>query len=201
MKIYYETPLGRLWHGDCADGLEHVRSVDLCLTDPPYGLGIAANPFRQKFEKNEWDNKPPEKSIFDMIFNKSSDQIIWGGNFFGLPPSQGFLIWDKVQPESFSSSMVEFAWISKQQPAKMFKKRVTNYEKYHPTQKPVDLIIWCMGFYPEASLILDPFLGSGTTAVACERLKRKWIGIEIEEKYCEIAAKRIEAERKQLKLF
>ena len=201
MKIYYETPLGRLWHGDCVEGMEHIRGVDLILTDPPYGLGIAANPFRQKFDKKEWDNSVPDKCVFDMIFTSSREQIIWGGNFFNLPPTQGFLIWDKVQPEGFSSSMIEYAWISKQQPAKMFKKRVTTYKKSHPTQKPVDLMIWCIGFYPEAGLVLDPFLGSGTTAIACERLNRRWIGIEIEEKYCEIAAKRIEAERKQQKLF
>ncbi|MDD4873377.1 MAG: site-specific DNA-methyltransferase [Dehalococcoidales bacterium] len=86
--------------------------------------------------------------------------------------------------------MCEMAWVSKDMPAKIYRKWVVSYDKYHPTQKPDDLMVWCLSFFPEADLILDPFLGSGTTALAAKILNRKCIGIEIEEKYCEIAAKR-----------
>ena len=201
-KPYHETDLGRLYCADALEILPHLETVDLVLTDPPYGIGISMNPFRQKHEKSEWDNQIPNVHIFDLMFEKSDQQIIWGGNFFPLPPPQGFLIWDKVQPEDFSSSMCEFAWMSIKQPAKLFRRHVVSFSKLHPTQKPTELMMWCLKFYRgNIGTVLDPFSGSGTTAVACERLKRRWIGIEIEEKYCQIAVKRIEAERKQIKLF
>jgi DNA modification methylase len=181
--------------------MPQLEPVDLVLTDPPYGIGIANNPFRQKYQKQDWDNEPPAQEVFSVMFNISKYQVFWGGNYFNLPPSQGFFVWDKIQPEKFSSSMCEFAWTNKQQPAKLFRQHVVSYTKEHPTQKPEPLMIWCLGFFEEATTVLDPFLGSGTTAVACERLNRKWIGIEISEEYCEIAAKRIDAENRQLKLF
>ena len=124
---------------------------------------------------------------------KSQDQIIWGGNYFGLPPSRGFLVWDKKQPENFSLAMCEMAWISRQQPAKMWRQSVLSYEKEHPTQKPVPLMEWCLGFVPDAVTILDPFMGSGTTGVACVNQSRRFIGIELEPKYFDIACKRIQA--------
>ena len=129
------------------------------------------------------------------------DFIIWGGNYFDLPPSQGFFVWDKVQPENFSLSMCEYAWTSLKRPAKIFRYRVIGYKKHHPTQKPVPLIKWCLGHIPKAKTILDPFMGSGTTGVACMDLGRKFIGIEINEKYFDIACKRIETASRQGKLF
>lgn len=112
-----------------------------------------------------------------------------------------WLVWDKGQ-RNFSLADCEFAWSSQHKASRIF-----NYSrasalrdgKTHPTQKPVALMVWCLGF--AGGDVLDPFIGSGTTAVACEQLGRKWVGIEISEKYCEIAAKRIERERQQLKLF
>ncbi len=180
----------------CGDSLEIMKQmpdkcVDLVLTDPPYGIGIADNPFRQKFEKQDWDSKTPSKEVFDEIMRVSKEQIIWGGNYFDLPVSQGFLIWDKMQPQDFSSAMCEMAWMSKQMPAKMYKRWVVNFQKYHPTTKPQELMEWCLTFFPEANLILDPFLGSGTTAVACKKLNRRFIGIEISPEYCKIAEQRL----------
>jgi len=201
IKPYYETDLGILLHGDCLEILPQIEEkVDLVLTDPPYGIGIASNPFRQKYQRQSWDNAPPNRATLDLIRMIGKEAIIWGGNYFGLPPMQGFFIWDKVQPEKFSSSMCEMAWTNIKTPAKIFRRHVVSYEKYHPTTKPVELMLWCLSFAPDASLVLDPFLGSGTTAVACERLGRRWIGIEISKEYCDIAVKRIEEERSQLKL-
>lgn len=185
----------QLHHGDCLEVMKSIpdKSVDLILTDPPYGIGISKNPFRGKFEKKEWDNFVPTKEYFDEIFRISKHQIIWGGNYFNLPPTRCFYIWDKVQPEKFSSAMVEFAWCSKQSPAKMFKQRVTAFKKYHPTTKPLNLIEWNLSFFPDAKIILDPFMGSGTTGVACKNLNRNFIGIELDKEYFEIAKQRIDA--------
>jgi DNA modification methylase len=182
-----------------ADCLEYMRtlpdkSFDLVLTDPPYGIGIAANPFRQNFEKEDWDNAVPSKEYFDEMFRVSKEQVIWGGNYFGLPTSQGFFIWDKLQAEDFSSAMCEFAWSSRQRPAKIFKKHAVNFQKYHPTTKPLELMSWCLSFYPEAQTILDPFMGSGTTLVAAKLLGRNATGIEISPEYCKIAEDRLRQE-------
>lgn len=185
--------------GDCLEELKKLpdKSIDLVLTDPPYGIGISRNPFRQKFAPSRWDSFTPSSDYFDEMRRVSKEQVIWGGNYFSdkLPPSKGFYIWDKVQPQNFSSAMVEYAWSSKSKPAKMFRQRVTSYEKFHPTTKPVNLMEWCLEFFPQATTILDPFMGSGTTGVACKRLGRNFIGIELDPTYFAIAKKRIEEAR------
>jgi DNA modification methylase len=187
--------------GDCLEVMKSIpdKSIDLCLTDPPYGIGIAKNPFRQKFEKKEWDNFTPSKEYFDEMFRISKNQIIWGGNYFSknLSPSRCFYVWDKVQPEKFSSAMVEMAWVSKQSPAKMFKQRVVSFKKYHPTTKPVNLMEWCLAFFPDTKTVIDPFMGSGSTGVACKNLNINFIGIEKDESYFAIAKKRIEGVNEQ----
>jgi site-specific DNA-methyltransferase (adenine-specific) len=181
--------------GDCLEVMQTIpdKSIDLVLTDPPYGIGIAKNPFRQKFEKKQWDNFIPTKQYFDEIFRISKNQVIWGGNYFTehLPPSRCFYIWDKVQPEKFSSAMVEMAWVSKQSPAKMFRQRVTAFKKHHPTTKPINLMEWCLSFFPDSKTVLDPFMGSGSTGVACKHLGIKFIGIEKDQEYYEIAKNRL----------
>ena len=177
------------------------KCVDLVLTDPPYGIGISGNPFRQKHQKSNWDEQIPEDDVFKEIFRISKEQIIWGGNFFDLPKSQGFLIWDKVQPEKFSSSMCEYAWMSFQSPAKLFKGHVVTIEKnkIHPTQKPIRLFEWILRKYSEeGQLICDPFIGSGTTAIAAQNLNRNFIGFEKDEEYCKIAQDRTNYIRKGL---
>jgi len=188
-----EKYLNKIIQGDCLEVMKTLpdKCIDLVLTDPPYGIGIANNPFRQKFDKQDWDDQIPMKEYFDEIFRVSKEQVIWGGNYFDLPPSQGFFIWDKLQPEDFSSSMCEYAWSSKQSPAKMYKKWAVSFQKFHPTTKPQELMEWCLGFFPEAKIILDPFAGSGTTGVACKQLKRDFILIEKEQKYVDIANERL----------
>lgn len=173
-----------------------------CLvTDPPYGIGIAANPVRQKHEKLDWDAAPPSDELIAQCIALADKAIIWGGNYFSLPPCQRVLVWDKLQPADFSLAMLEMAWSNLGGPAKMFRKSVLSYEKQHPTQKPVELMKWCIGFLPENHTILDPFMGSGTTGVACVNLGRKFIGIEIEPKYFDIACRRIAEAYKQPRLF
>lgn len=181
-----------LYRGDCLEILPLLPKVDAVVTDPPYGIGIAANPVRQKHERKAWDDAAPCATVFDALRERSSWQIIWGGNYFELPASQGFLVWDKVQPQDFSLAMCEQAWTNIQAPAKLFKRHVVSFSKEHPTQKPLELMQWCIERLPQnATTILDPFMGSGTTGVACVKLGRKFIGIEIDEGYFEIACKRI----------
>jgi site-specific DNA-methyltransferase (adenine-specific) len=191
-----------LYLGDCLEILPTLDPVDAVVTDPPYGINIAANPVRQKHEKSDWDKAPIGSAHINSIFRLSQEQIIWGGNYFALPSSRGFLVWDKMQPENFSLAMCEQAWWSEDANAKVFKKSVLSYQKNHPTQKPVELMEWCISKLKSAAeTIADPFMGSGTTGVACMNLGRKFIGIEIEPKYFDIACERIENAQRQQILF
>ena len=195
MKPYYEDGNGiTIYHGDCREVLPTLPKFDLLLTDPPYGIGISANPVRQKHPKSDWDNKRPDDAVIDIATKAAEYAIIWGGNYFGLKPSRKFLVWDKKQPEDFSLAMVELAWCSWDGNAKLFASKVNgSYTKCHPTQKPEDLMRWCMKQVPKPfETILDPFMGSGTTLVAAKREGRKAVGIELEERYCEAAVKRLQ---------
>jgi site-specific DNA-methyltransferase (adenine-specific) len=190
-----------LYLGDCAEILPTLGQFDAVVTDPPYGIGISKNPVRQKHEKMDWDSSTPTNDLMNIVLNSSNYAIIWGGNYFNLPPSQGFFIWDKLQPENFSLAMVEMAWTNIKTPAKMFRQSVTSYSKEHPTQKPVNLMEWCISYCKDTNTIIDPFMGSGTTGVACVNLKKQFVGIERETKYFDIACKRIEDAQRQQHLF
>lgn len=189
-----------LWLGDMRDLVGNLGQFDAIVTDPPYGIGIAANPVRQAHEKMDWDCERPGDGIIGYLLTVSREQIIWGGNYFDLPPSRGFLIWDKKQPESFSLAMCEMAWCSRDMNAKVFTLSVTNYAKEHPTQKPVQLMEWCLRFVPDCNLICDPFMGAGTTGVACVNEGRSFIGIEREPRYFDIARRRVSEALKRPRL-
>jgi len=202
--IVKEEKIGdcRLILGDCMEVMPTLGKVDAVLTDPPYGIGISKNPVRQKHKKSNWDNCAPSNDVLLRIQTIAKQQIIWGGNYFNLPPSRGFFVWDKIQPENFSLAMCEQAWWSKDANAKIFCKSVLSYKKQHPTQKPVELMEWCIGHLPkDTETILDPFMGSGTTLVACAKLGRSGIGIELDEDYFNIACERVEKAYSQADLF
>ena len=190
--------------GDCLEVMRSMpdKSVDAVITDPPYGLGIAGNPVRQKFERQDWDNKTPDDKYFDELFRVSKNQVIWGGNYFNLPPHKNYLVWDKYQPENFSLAMCEIAWTSYDSPAKIFRYSVQREgANVHPTQKPVVLMKWILEKYTrENDTILDPFMGSGTTGVACVKTGRNFIGCEIDEGYFKIAEKRIHDAQQQMRI-
>jgi len=194
-----------LYLGDCQPILEEWklegRTFDACCTDPPYGIGIAANPVRQKHEKLDWDDAPPSDDSIAQCIAMADKAIIWGGNYFHLPPTQRILVWDKMQPADFSLAMLEMAWTNLSGPAKMHRQSVTSYAKDHPTQKPDRLMKWCLNFLPDAQTILDPFMGSATTGVAAVQMGRDFIGIEREPKYFEIACRRIEDAQRQGDMF
>ena len=191
-----------LYLGDCLEVTPTLGEVDAILTDPPYGInaghGIGrSDRIRFAQNKKEWDNKAP-----DLSFLPNVPSIIWGGNYFKLPPSRGFLVWDKNNSgRDFADC--ELAWCSIDMNARIFVMRPQNMDggKVHPTQKPLALMRWCVSFLSEAKSILDPFMGSGTTLVACAKMGRKGIGIELDEDYFEIACKRVEDAYRQPDLF
>tara|TARA_Y100000593_G_C4206456_1_gene284552 strand:- start:106 stop:786 length:681 start_codon:yes stop_codon:yes gene_type:complete len=188
-----------LYLGDCKDILNEVGFVDAVVTDPPYGLKCFTKPrgktrFQGVLEKDglPWDKKPNQE-IINLMISISKNQIIWGSNNFNLPPSEYFLVWDKKQTvANFASA--ELAYTNITVPAKVFRMSIHEHnkiQKIHPTQKPIALMEWCLGFLPKAKLILDPYMGSGTTGVACINNNKKFIGIEKDEKYFQIACERI----------
>jgi len=191
---YYDHGGITIYHGDCREIVPMLGQFDLLLTDPPYGINIAANPVRQKHEKQDWDASVPPAWVVPMLIDAAEWQIVWGGNYFGLPAQQCFLAWDKQQPEDFSLAMLEQAWTNLKGPAKMFRKSVLSYPKTHPTEKPVELMQWCISRAGDVQTILDPFAGSGTTGRAAKDLGKSAVLIEREEKYCEIAAQRLSQE-------
>lgn len=176
---------------------------DLAIVDPPYGIGISKNPIRQQHQKKQWDNATPNKDYFKELFRVSKNQIIWGGNYFDLPPSQGFFIWDKKQPHDFSLAMCELAWSSIQKPAKMWSLSVLKERgKIHPTQKPIELYEWLLiNNAKEGDKILDTHLGSGSIAIACHDLGYDLTACELDKEYYEAAIKRIEQHKAQLTIF
>lgn len=192
--------LNIVYNEDCLETMKRMpdKSVDLVLTDPPYGIGISSNPVRQKHIKKEWDNNTPLDLIFNEIFRISKNQIVWGANYFNLPPSKGFLIWDKKQPYDFSLAMCEYAYSSFDFPAKMYSYSNRGDEiKLHPTQKPLDLMTFCLNFALQRDntikTIYDPFSGSGTSLVCAKSKGLDFIGSELDKDYFEIIQKRLQS--------
>ncbi len=190
---------------DCMELLKRTPDnyYSLALVDPPYGIGISSNPVRQQHKKKDWDVAIPNKQYFDELMRVSKNQIIWGGNYFDLPPSQGFIIWDKKQPQDFSLAMCEFAWSSIQSPAKMFRFSVlTERDKIHPTQKPVALYKWILDKYAkQGDKILDTHLGSMSIAIACHDYGFELTGCELDEDYYKKGVERVKSHVSQLKIF
>ena len=194
-----------LYNKDCLEDMLQFKenSFDLAIVDPPYGIGISNNPVRQKHKKKQWDNNIPSNDYFKHLFRISKNQIIWGGNYFDLPPTQGYFIWDKKQPHDFSLAMCEYAWSSIQKPAKMWSLSVLKERgKIHPTQKPVQLYEWLlMNNAKEGDKILDTHLGSGSIAIACHNLGYDLEGYELDKDYYKAAKKRIKQHQSQLRIF
>jgi DNA modification methylase len=213
LKPYHEEEAGVIYCADCLDILPLIpeKSIDLVLTDPPYGIGETNEKNKSRdclakttnFGHYEWDCKPASKEQISGLIKTSKNQIIFGGNYFNLSPSPCWLVWDKdngltdfadceLAWTSFGSAVRKFKWRWQG----MLQEDMGNKEiRVHPTQKPTPLFKWIIENYSKnADLIFDPFLGSGTTAVAAKQLGRKYIGIEISEKYCQIAVQRLQQE-------
>ena len=208
------------------------KYFDLAIVDPPYGInadsfgmgdglkgrGRSTARILQKGRLNagsgklknrvlnqsdcSWDCEPPSKEYFAELQRVSKNQIIWGGNYFELPPSRGVIVWDKMQPwENFSQ--IEYAWSSFDRPSALFKYRsTTDKNKIHPTQKPVVLYEWLINRYAkDGDTILDTHAGSASSLIACHRTGHKYVGFEIDEYYYGMAKKRLEAETAQANIF
>lgn len=195
-----------LWLGDCREILPTLPKVDAVVTDPPYGIGINKSnrlSVSRGHGGETWDDRPIDDERLALLLAAGPTQILWGGNYFNLPPTRCFLIWDKNNAgRDFAD--VELAWTNIDAVARRIVFRPMNMDggKLHPTQKPIEVMKWCLNQVPPpASLILDPFMGSGTTGVAAVKLGRKFIGIEIEPKYFDIACKRISEALKQPDMF
>ena len=203
-----------LYPGDCRDILPTLGKVDAVVTDPPYGLGDKWAGGGGK-NNNSWKFDPAEARAWDgetsdgvvSLADAAPQVIIWGGNYYPLPPRRGWLIWDKGIP-GFTTGHAELAWTSLDQPIRkmilcpnVMTPTGADGSKEHPTQKPIAVMEWCLGFLPRAQTILDPFAGSGTTGVACVRLGKTFIGIEREPAYFDIACRRIAKAYEQPRLF
>lgn len=185
--------------GDCREIIPTLPKMDACVTDPPYGIahlwkGGGGHGWGKAREegvvRNEWDTKPLSGELLDLILAAAPMQIIWGGNYFELPPSRCWYVWNKPE-RGFSLAEAELAWTNKDSIVRVFDAPRSEPDRVHPTQKPIALMQWCIE--KTKGSVLDPFMGSGTTGVAAVKLGRKFIGIEIEPKYFDIACKRIQA--------
>lgn len=212
-KEKIENMIGKIYCEDCLETMKRMpdKSIDLVLTDPPYGIGmdggnIGGNNLgkAKDYQKKSWDKSTPSKEIFNEIIRVSKNQIIFGANHFidKIPyPSSCWIVWDKDNTGNFADS--ELAWTN-------FKTAVRNYKfrwngmlqqdmankenRYHPTQKPVELFKMILRDYAvknDYKTIYDPFMGSGTTAIACKSLGLNYIGSELDKDYFEIIQKRL----------
>jgi site-specific DNA-methyltransferase (adenine-specific)/modification methylase len=202
-----------LYLGDCMDILPTLGKVDAVITDPPYGIGadkMTLGNGKRKIERGdmEWDSSPPSNELMALIHSKADLHIYWGGNYFGLPASRCWLVWDKCTGAN-SFADCELAWTDIDSVVRKIalpwvgaNAKDESGERVHPTQKPLGVMRWSIEkCKPQPQTILDPFMGSGTTGVAAIQLGRKFIGIEREPKYFDIACKRIEQTVAQGQLF
>jgi DNA modification methylase len=207
MTPYFDDGQVAIYHGDAGVVLPTIAPVDLLLTDPPYGIGEARgkNKSRSKiavakdYGTSEWDDAPPPRWLIELMRSRAQWQIIFGGNYFDLPPSSCWLVWDKDNGESDFADC-ELAWTNLPKAVRRKRYRWAGMlqepgrpkeHREHPTQKPLQVMTWALSLAPDATSILDPFMGSGTTLVAAKQLGKRAIGIEREERYCEIAARRL----------
>lgn len=203
-----------LYLGDCLEVMPTLGKVDAVVTDPPYGIGESSKNFASRdnlavangYAQKGWDDTTADDAI-DLAIRRSDHAIIFGGNYYDLPPTSCFLVWDKLNSGDFADC--ELAWTNLPKAVRRLKflwngcmRRERDVPRQHPTQKPVGVMKWCIEHLPKDSkTILDPFMGSGTTGVACVQLQRRFIGIELDETYFDIACKRIEEAYKQPSLF
>ena len=196
-----------LIQGDCLDVMAVLPKVCAVVTDPPYGINYSGQAqsvkrngakglWRIHHEEKGWDKQTPSQDVFKEILEGSDAAIIWGGNYFAdaLPATRGWLVWYKAQT-GLSMSDAELAWSNIDMVCRLnnlHRGALWREGPQHPTQKPIALMEWCLGFLPDARTILDPFAGSFTTAVACQRLGRQSISIELDADYYAIGCKRVQ---------
>ena len=204
-----------LYLGDCMEIMPTIGRFDAVVTDPPYGIGEAAGKNKsrgklataQDYGSETWDSKTADEAVAHAV-SISRSAIVFGGNYYDLPPTACWLIWDKLNGENDFADC-EMAWTNLPSAVRRLKflwngcmRLERDVKRQHPTQKPIGVMKWCIEHLPPPNTtIIDPFMGSGTTGVACQKLGRVFTGIEISEKYFDIACKRIEEAMRQPDLF
>ena len=202
-----------LYLGDCRDILPTLPKVDACITDPPYGINENSKKVASRENKAaardygdfDWDKAPPSDALIDAIREKARWSAFFGGNYFSLPPTSCWLVWDKLNTGDFADC--ELAWTNWPKAVRRIQWRWNgmirqgNEDRFHPTQKPLGVMKWVIDLCPDADTILDPFMGSGTTGVAAVQMGRKFIGIEREPKYFDVACRRIEDAQRVQDMF
>lgn len=210
MKPYYQYSGCTIYHGDCREIIPTLGKFDLVLTDPPYGIGENHKKVNRRgqltnptdYGEFTWDSAPAADGLMSIAIGSATKSIVWGGNYFKVDPSPAWLVWDK-QNGGNDFADCELAWTNLKMAVRIFRfmwngmiraGEARGVKRVHPTQKPVELMKWCLNFVPDAQTILDPFMGSGTTLVAAKQLGRQAVGIELDERCCESAARRLEQE-------
>jgi site-specific DNA-methyltransferase (adenine-specific) len=203
------VPSSEVYLEDCVKALKRFNDnhFDLAIVDPPYGIGDkfkGGKTGKMNFNEivnKDWD-KVPSDEYFAELQRVSKNQIIWGGNYFNLPPTRCFIVWDKIISEDFSLAMAELAWTSFDKLAKIYKLQVPKNGKIHPTQKPVKLYDWLLHNYAKPNdLILDTHLGSGSSRIAAYKGGFNFVGFEIDCDYFNAQEKRFNEFKSQLRLF
>lgn len=199
--------LATLYCGDCREIAPTLPRPAAVITDPPYGIGINRSnrlSVSRGFGADTWDKAPMSGDWIAALADMADVVVLWGGNYYSLPPCRRFLVWDKDNDgRDFADG--EFAWTNVDAVARIFRMRPQNMDggKEHPTQKPVALMRWCIeqARVPPGGMILDPYMGSGSTGVAAVEMRHPFLGIEIEPRYFDIACRRIEQAQRQGDMF
>jgi len=205
---FEEVTIGacRLIRGDALEVLPMLERIDAVVTDPPYGVEHNKESALRRYKIREvlhGDSTPP-----DLRWLATIPSIVWGGNNFcdQLPRSTGWLVWYKYHPPLSQHSQAELAWTNVVHTIRHYAEAYHGFMRqrdgwFHPTQKPPGLMQWCLTFLPAIAAILDPYMGSGATAIAAVLMGRSFVGIEIDPHYFDIACRRIEAAYAQPDLF
>ena len=197
----YQNDKITIYQADCMKMLPQIpdKYYQLCIVDPPYGIGMDGGKRQySEYERKNWDTAIPDKKYFSELFRVSEHQIIWGGNYFGLPPFKCFLIWDKtLHGNTYADG--EMAWTSFNKVARIFPLNICfNRDRIHPTQKPVALYQWLLKNYAKpGDKILDTHLGSGSSAIAADIMGFDFVGYEIDKDYYEAALDRFNRHKQQ----
>jgi len=218
-------PTSEVFNVDCMEYMRTLpdKAFQLAIADPPYGINAPKTGMGSGYSdghytptkrlnggagklKNrvlnqsncEWDSKPPTKEFFDELFRVCENVIIWGGNYFDLPPTRCVIAWDKVQPwENFSQ--IELAWTSFDKPAKLYRQingGANGERKIHPTQKPVELYAYCLQIFakPNGGGIFDPMMGSQSSRIAAYKMGFDFVGCELDKEYFDKGCERFARE-------
>lgn len=208
-----KTPISEVFNEDCMIGMARYpdKHFDLAIVDPPYGISVGDNKSgmgrrkgdaKAKYKMGDWDHEPPPPEFFVELMRVSKNQIIWGGNYFDLPPTKCFLVWDKLFSNDVSFADCEYAWTSFDETAKMIRKHPSDPSRIHPTQKPVKLYRWILStFGTGGNKILDTHMGSQSSRIAAYNMGFDYWGWEIDKDYFEVGNKRFKEQTAQIQLL